>query len=371
MIVRWLYSTNAKDIARLFLGMFYALASIGVLGFIVWCFGIMYFWAFFFIVQTYFIIELSNEHPIYIQIWCAVIVTVFIYILCEWMELFTQHTSNVSSYVATYDVSSPSFINSPLERPVIVPHNPNTQVAGIAGGTTLNFLAATTIAKSVAGGPVAKIGTFAGVLAVGGVGMFAFSNLTTITQAFRSTTATGTSAETLSALPTVGSSGTSTGEISQSSVFPFISSFFDYVYSSIEMIIEVRTSMTGNISILFTQYNLMVGLALVCTLVSFVGIIIVCVCLFIRVNKDALMYAFPRTLGRIATWRSLNLLIMVNGAGAILNMFTVLNCTYFLFNNYIPAEYGAICDTALEASVHAKECVLDSTSSPCSSSQEH
>ena len=104
---------------------------------------------------------------------------------------------------------------------------------------------------------------------------------------------------------------------------------------------------TGTYNILFMQYNLMVYIMLICILGILFGMLVLSVSIPLKKNTEYLSHRFPKTIGKFASSRYLDIIILFNQLGIMFTFFVLIKCVLFLYYNHIPADLGVMCDTIL------------------------
>lgn len=99
---------------------------------------------------------------------------------------------------------------------------------------------------------------------------------------------------------------------------------------------------------LFTQYNIMVLLAMI-FLSCIIGILLTITLLSVIENSKAyLLLRFPKSLGKFSNSHSFQYVVLICKIGLMLNIAALYQAIYFIYSNPIPSNIGNLTDLAIQ-----------------------
>ncbi len=377
--------------------MVYALASINILGFIVWSYFPLFFntvYSILFVFFSYSIIILplvgffidlksSTFQLRFIKLVIFVICSIFVYCLIYSYATkvgfvnqeisFFGHFNNHFFVLSPSDVSDSTVNLSPVPNTTVsarvsvsVPQETaghiwnaiNSSNIGNAIVVSSSVTAGGVIASSVAGTPLAKIGTFMGISAGGTLLGQLSKSISKMEEGSGGGFMRGLKGAGGPELPyRPGSPGNggfsfapSGGGLDDSEVW--WSFLFRNLPEWVTQDLAQRVPTTpgpvfGHYNLLFLQYNLIVYLMVVIVIFVVVAYFNIGLLKLMRSYRTYLMDNFPKTIGRFASSHSLTILIKLYWISIFVNYWNIFQCILFMYTHFIPNDIGIICDTAI------------------------
>jgi hypothetical protein len=338
----------------MYLGMVYAIASIGILGFIVWSYSNGYYYNLFYLAMIGYITYIfSNKFYTYVIYIIAQVVLVALLIL-----LISKYLGD--DFILYCSDNDPGKIEVTVKSELgnvsaTIPYSFTQKLvddATTAVSSVGALAAGAKVAASVTGGPRTKVRVALGTAVGGALLMNAVNKNVSEVNTFEVAKRLGKEKRLPSARPSSPTDNffiNSPIEQNESS-FNLLSHLPNWIKDDIAARVPLTDyNATGEYNVLFMKYNLFVYIMIICVFAIFFGLALNWLLNTIKNNNEFMNKYFPKTLGRLSSSSSLKLIIVVNQVGVLYIFLAIVKCIVFMYLNYIPSDLGTICDIAIKS----------------------